>query len=455
MTTTARTGRRARAATLITAAAALAALLGTAPGTAARAGSTPAAPAGGDTRTAHAGHTAPASLPRTQSAALSNAPTAQTPAPTTAVEVRSTLERLLGAHVLLADELVRAITAGQQDRVMALSGSVDRNQQELVDAVTALGGAEAGQSFEAAWAEHVEVLAAYAAAVTAGDTAQQQSLRSRYTEVEQRLGSVLATLAGPSVAPEQVTAAAVQHGEHLLGQADAAASGAHDAAYAGQRVAFGHMIVVADVLARGIATSKGLPTDELDAPRRQLQTALSRLLAEHMGVMVQAMRAAQDRSPDAAAAGAAVNANTGDLGAAVGALYGEEASRQFLAIWAEHVEALIGFAGAREDAERDRLRQDGADYAPQLARFLAGATEQRLPAIDLAAALTVHDDHLRRQLDAYAEGDLDQAQAQAEQGYAHMFQLSQTLADAVGDAVAARLPQGGAATGGGGLVDGR
>lgn len=419
----------------VAAAAMLSATLGTA-----GAGAAPAVP---DAPATHAAHAAPVSLPGAQTA------------PTTAVDLRSTLERLLGAHVLLADELVRALTAGQQDRATALSGSVDRNQQELVDAVTALGGAEAGQSFRAVWEEHVDVLGSYAGALAAGDTAKQQSLRTRYTGVEQQLGAVFSTLVGPSVPAETVAAAATEHGEHLLDQADAAASGAHDTAYALQRTAFGHMIVVADVLGRGIATSKGLPTEELDAPRRQLQTALSRLLAEHMGVMVQAMRATHDRSPDATAAGAAVNANTSDLGAAVGALYGEEASRQFLAIWAEHVEALLGFAGASDQAGRDQLRQDGADYAPQLARFLAGATEERLPAIDLAAALTVHDDHLRRQLDAYAQGDLDEAQAQAEQGYAHMFALSQTLADAVGDAVAARLPQGGAATGGGGLAAGR
>lgn len=448
MTRTRRTGRRARTWPVGAAAAVLAVAFGTAAGTAAGAGATPAAPAGGDTRTAHAGHTASASLFRAQT-------TAQPAAPTTAVDLRSTLERLLGAHVLLADELLRALTAGQQDRATALSGSVDRNQQELVDAVTAVGGAEAGQSFGAAWEEHVDVLAAYTAALAAGNTEEQQSLRSRYTEVEQRLGAVLGTLAGPSVPAEQVSAAVAEHGEHLLDQADAAANGAHDTAYALQRTAFGHMIMVADVLARGIATRNGLPTDELDAPRRQLQTALSRLLAEHMGVMVQAMRAAHDRSPDATAAGAAVNANSSDLGAAVGALYGEEASRQFLEIWADHVEALLGYAGAEDQVERDRLRQVGADYAPRLARFLAGATEQRLPAIDLAAALTVHDDHLRRQLDAYAQGDLAEAQAQAEQGYTHMFELSQTLADAVGDAAAARLPRGGAATGGGGLAAGR
>ena len=400
----------------------------------------------------HAHSTAPAAVPAVVPAR--GAPRAQA-APTDAVQLRSDLERLLGAHVLLADELVRARTAGQPARVTALAGSVDRNQAELAAAVSALAGPQAGESFAQVWSEHVDVLAAYATALVEGDRTAQSALRTRYTGIEQRLGGALSAVAGNSVPRSAVQAAAAEHGEHLLDQADASAAGAHDTAFSVQRTAFGHMIMVADVLARGAATAKGLPTAELDAPRRQLQTALSRLLAEHMGLMVQAMRAAQDRSPDFGAAGRAVNANTTDLGGAVATLYGKPASDQFLAVWGDHVEALIAYAGTQEQAARDDARSRGVDYAPRLARFLAGATEQRLPAIELASALTQHDDHLRRQLDAYAEDDLDEAQAQAEQGYTHMFELASALAVAVGDTVAAKLPSGGAATGGGGLAGGR
>ena len=53
---------------------------------------------------------------------------------------------------------------------------------------------------------------------------------------------------------------------------------------------------------------------------------------------------------------------------------------------------------------------------------------------------------------AAADADHEQSQELAERGYAHMFELSQGLATAVGDAVAAKLPQGGPATGGGGLA---
>ena len=378
----------------------------------------------------------------------------QQAAPSDAVQLRSTLERLLGAHVLLADEFVRTAVEGETEQNAAVAASVARNQAELVELVTAQVGAAAGQELQAAWQHHVDVLAAYATALQSQDTAAQTAARQEYVTAEQQLARSFSTVVGGTVPLPALEQAATMHGEHLLDQADAFATGGYDTAYSVQREAFGHMVMAADVLARGAADAKGLSTAELDAPRRTLQTAMSSLLAQHMGLMVQAMRAAHDRSPDFEAAGRAVNLNTTELAGAIRTLYGEDASRQFLDVWARHVEALIAYASADDEAERAQRREAGTDYAPQLARFLATATEQRLPAIELAASLTEHDDHLRDSLDAYAAGDLDESQALAERGYAHMFELSQGLATAVGDAVAAKLPQGGPATGGGGLAGG-
>jgi hypothetical protein len=395
-------------------------------------------------RPAHtAAHTAAGT---TVSAAQSQA------APTDAVQLRSTLERLLGAHVLLADQFVRTAVTGQAQQNAAAGQSVARNQAELVALVTAQGGAAAGQQFAAAWQNHVDVLAAYATALQRKDTAAQAAARQQYVAAEQQLARSFSTVVGGTVPLPALSQAATMHGEHLLDQADAFATGGYDTAYSVQRAAFGHMVMAADVLARGAADAKGLPTAELDAPRRTLQTAMSSLLAQHMGLMVQAMRAAHDRSPDFPAAGRAVNLNSTELAGAIRTLYGEPASQQFLGIWARHVEALIAYASAGDEAEREQRRDAGTDYAPELARFLATATEQRLPAIELAASLTEHDDHLRDSLDAYAQEDHDTSQTLAERGYAHMFELSQGLASAVGDVVAAKLPQGGPATGGGGLA---
>jgi hypothetical protein len=370
-----------------------------------------------------------------------------------AVALRSELERLLGAHVLLADEVVRGQLLGREDVVRASSESIGRNTDELVEAVTSLAGPEIGEQFRTTWERHVEVLGQYATALEEGDEAGQQAARDAYGKAEGELATALSAVVGGKVPQADLTAATTAHGEHLLGQADAYAAKDYAKAAGIQRDAFAHMIVMADVLARGVAAAKGLPTTELDTPRRDLHSALSRLLAEHMGLMVQVLRATQDEAPDLAAAGEALNANTADLGAAIGTLFGAEASRQFLGLWAAHIEGLIDVARNSDDPEAQRAgREAQQQYAPQLARFLATATEERLPAIDLAAALTVHDDHLLNMTDAYAAEDYEKSQQEADAGYAHMMQLAGVLAVAIGETQAARLPQGGAATGGGGTA---
>jgi len=144
------------------------------------------------------------------------------------------------------------------------------------------------------------------------------------------------------------------------------------------------MFVVGDVLARGVAAAQGLPTTELDTPRRDLHSALTSLLAEHMGLMVQALRSAHDDAADFSAAGTALNGNTADLGGAIGTLYGPQASQQFLALWAAHIEGLIKVARGTDDPVAQREgREAQTTYAPALARLLAGATQDRVPAIDL------------------------------------------------------------------------
>ena len=52
--------------------------------------------------------------------------------------------------------------------------------------------------------------------------------------------------------------------------------------------------------------------------------------------------------------------------------------------------------------------------------------------------------------DAYAEEQFEESQEQADVGYGHMVEFASTQAVAIGDTKASELPQGGAATGGGG-----
>jgi hypothetical protein len=136
-------------------------------------------------------------------------PPAATPAAGTdpAVAVRTNLERMLGAHVLLADEVVRAQLLGRDDQVRASSASVGRNTDELVEAVTSLTDAGTGQQFRTTWERHVEVLGQYATALQEEDEAAQRTARDAYATAEQELAAALSAVVGGKVPQAALTAA--------------------------------------------------------------------------------------------------------------------------------------------------------------------------------------------------------------------------------------------------------
>jgi hypothetical protein len=82
--------------------------------------------------------------------------------------------------------------------------------------------------------------------------------------------------------------------------------------------------------------------------------------------------------------------------------------------------------------------------------FLGAATNHKLTDAQYSAALRDHDQMLMRHADAYAAKDYVQAHDVGYETYDHMFDLARTLADAFGESVAEKLPQGGAQTGFGG-----
>jgi hypothetical protein len=102
----------------------------------------------------------------------------------------------------------------------------------------------------------------------------------------------------------------------------------------------------------------------------------------------------------------------------------------------------------RREAARGKLRE----FENRLAGFLDSATGNGAHSADLAKALLAHDEMLTQQVDAFAAKDYRRAHELANDTYRDMFGLAHRLSDVFGEAVAARLPQGGAPTGAGGMA---
>jgi hypothetical protein len=164
------------------------------------------------------------------------------------------------------------------------------------------------------------------------------------------------------------------------------------------------------------------------------RVALNQLLQEHLYLATDATGAAiGGRNDEFAAAGAALNENGTDIGAALGSLYGDEARDRFNEIWSAHNGFFVDYTTgvATDDAAmQDQAVEDLTTvYVPAFAEFLAGATD--LPEDALADLTSEHVVTTKDVVDAQASGDAA-ATAEADRTAAqHMRMIGDPLAAAI------------------------
>ena len=364
------------------------------------------------------------------------------------------LEALLGQHSVLAADLMRGRIRNDDDFGQAANAAVTRNTDDLAAMVGSLFGDQAATAFRGLWTDHVTALFNYSRGLATNDTAVRDDAKAKLVAFENGLADFFSS-ASQGRLPRDAARAAVQaHVEHLTAQADAYAAKDYARSDALYRETYAHTFDLGHTLAVTL-----LPPDQagaLDQPSWRLRSALDRLLGEHVALAVGALRAGGTNSPDFPAAADALNGNTRDLAAAMGTLFGAQAGQQFLSLWADHVDQLVAYTSGV--AGNDAAKRDGArwrrlrDFEGRLADFLDSATGSKMHSADLAKAFLAHDQMLTQQVDAFAGRDFPRAHDLAYSTYQDMFGLSGQLADAFGETVAARLPQGGAQTGAGGTA---
>jgi hypothetical protein len=353
------------------------------------------------------------------------------------------LEALLGQHSVLTSDMMRSRIRNDEDFVQAATTAVERNTDDLTAVVAALSGQQSADAFRAMWTEYVTAFVGYAAA--------RVDARAQLLRFENGLGDFFSTASQGRLTRDAARSTLVAHGERLLQQADAYAARDYARAAAVYRQSYSRAFGIGNGLAAAL-----LPPDQstaLDQPSWRLRSELDRALGEHVVLAVATLRAGAVNSPDFAAEAGALNGNSEDLTAAIATLLGGEAGRRFLSLWADHVDALVDYTGLA--ASDDQTRRQAAlgelrEYEGELAAFLDEATGGRVRTSDLATELLAHDQTLTRQADAVVNKDYPRAHELAYDCYQGMLVLSRQLSGAFGEAVAARLPRGGAETGAGG-----
>jgi hypothetical protein len=158
------------------------------------------------------------------------------------------------------------------------------------------------------------------------------------------------------------------------------------------------------------------------------------LLGQHALLAVRQMRGVVAAQRDLRqAADEALRENTDTLSGLVASAYDEADGDRFRQLWQRSITNLNAYAeaaasddGAAKQAARTALLADADAYGS----WLAEAADGRVRASDAAGDLRVHVEHLMQQVDAYADGDYDQAYKIERQAYEQLFMVGAPLAKA-------------------------
>ena len=372
------------------------------------------------------------------------------------VELRAQLEQLLGQHAILTVRLTRARLRGDEDLAQTADQALSKNAADLAGSIGAVYGAEAAETFEQSWFNHVTSVFNYARGVADDDAAVTSEARRQLDDYVNDLSQYLGEATHQAMPAEVVAEELRMHVDLLLEQVDAYAAEDYERAFQLERETYAHMFPLGKALAAGIVTGEGaeLPA-EFDSPAVELQSQLGMKFGEHAELAVDAMRSGISGLPDFPAAAGALDQNTTELTGMIESVFGAESAGSFQALWSDHIDAFVAYtqalAGndeAAQEAAQARLTGFNSDFA----NFLSTATQGRLETAALADAFVMHEQMLMQQITEYAAADYTAAHQVSYDAYQHMFALAEQAATAIGETVAAGSPKGGAETGIGGTA---
>jgi hypothetical protein len=372
------------------------------------------------------------------------------------VELRAQLEQLLGQHAILTVRLTRARLRGDGDLAQSADEALSKNAAEIAAPIGAVYGAEAGETFEQAWFNHVTSVFNYARGVADDDAAVMSETRRQLDGYMTDLSEYLGEATHQAIPAEVVAEELRMHVNLLLEQVDAYAAEDYERAFQLERETYAHMFPLGKALAAGIVTGDGgeLPAD-FDSPAAELQSQLGMTLGEHAELAVDAMRSGISGLPDFPAAAGALDQNTNELTGMIESVFGPESAPSFQTLWSDHIDAFVAYTQAlagKDEAAQEAAQARLTGFNSDFAQFLSTATQGRLETAALADAFVMHEQMLMQQINEYAAADYITAHQVSYDAYQHMFALAEQAATAIGETVAAGSPEGGAETGVGGTA---
>jgi hypothetical protein len=321
-------------------------------------------------------------------------------ADTTAAQLRSKLTGLLQEHVYLAGAV--ASSRGRADETAAAQAALDGNTEALAANMKAIFSGDAAKvatDFPALWKGGVV----------------------------QNAGAIGSLFSGalPGLSADKVS-----------GPLSAAEQGVGNGAnFTGLRAAAAQMATLASSLAGAIHQKYpdkigGDPASKA----ADLLTILHAGLREHVYLASAATNGALGgRADEFAAASAALDANSNDLTAAIGSVYGPEAGKAFDPLWKKHIGFLVdytnGLAG-KQQAKADEAIKNLLAYAEDFGAFINTASP-KLTKDAVAELVKTHILTLKDVIDAQAAKNFSKAYATERTAADHMTMIATGLATTI------------------------
>jgi hypothetical protein len=166
-------------------------------------------------------------------------------------KLRSAFAMLLGEHMELVVDAQRATFAGSPE-FDAAAAQVNANTATLTKALGGIVGPKKAAEFQAAWANHVEGLMAYTAAVAGKDEAAKTAAEQNLDGFAERLALFFSDVVRNVLATDPLTQAITAHDQHLIDQVDAYAGKDYTRAQQMELDGYQQMLDVANTLVSAI-----------------------------------------------------------------------------------------------------------------------------------------------------------------------------------------------------------
>ena len=170
--------------------------------------------------------------------------------------LRSALGQLLGEHVELAIDAMRAGVTGEPYFEEA-AGALNANTMDLTEAIGALFGADNADQFNTLWADHIDAFVQYTAALAEGNEDDKEAALDSLHGFHTALGEHLSDMTGGHLTAATAAEALRVHDEQLVEQIETYAAEDYATAYEVSFDAYQHVFDTAAALAEAIEAHVG------------------------------------------------------------------------------------------------------------------------------------------------------------------------------------------------------